>query len=112
MRTVSLREHETAWVGDQPGDKRFTVGEIEALDRAQRVVGVEAFRWSARNQIKAAQYVGMVVTGDVRLEILPKIDQGKIHRRFELTQTVSRIPDAKFDKSGQSGLLQPAMRWV
>jgi 5-methylcytosine-specific restriction enzyme subunit McrC len=74
VRTVSLREYETAWVGHQPGDKCFTVGEIEALDHAQRMVGVEAFRRSARNQIKAAQHVGMVVTGDVRLEILPKIE--------------------------------------
>jgi 5-methylcytosine-specific restriction enzyme subunit McrC len=53
---------------------RFGVSEVEALDHAQRVVGVEAFRWSARNQIKAAQHVGMVVAGEARLEILPKIE--------------------------------------
>jgi 5-methylcytosine-specific restriction enzyme subunit McrC len=74
VRTVSLREHETASVGDLPGDKRFTVGEIEALDHAQHVVGVEAFRWSARSQIKAAQHVGMVATANVRLEVLPKVE--------------------------------------
>lgn len=74
MRTVSLREHETASVGDQPGDKRFSVSEVEALDRAQRIVGVEAFRWKSRSQIKAAQHVGMVATSNVRLEVLPKIE--------------------------------------
>ncbi len=74
MRTVSLREHETASVGGLPGDKRFTVGEIEALDHAQRVVGVEAFRWTGRSRIKATQHVGMLATVGIRLEILPKIE--------------------------------------
>lgn len=74
MRTISLREHETASVGELPGDKRFTVEEVESLDNAQRAVGVEAFRWTSRSQVKAAQHVGMVATANVRLEILPKIE--------------------------------------
>lgn len=44
------------------------------LDRAQKALGIEAFRWTSRTQIKARQYVGMLVSPDVRLEILPKID--------------------------------------
>lgn len=74
MRTVSLREHETASIGMLSDDKRLTVEEVESLDRAQRAVGVEAFRWTSRSQIKAAQHVGMVATASVRLEVLPKIE--------------------------------------
>jgi len=74
VRTVSLREHETASVGDLSNDKRFTVREIEALDHAQGAVGVEAFRWTGMNQVKAAQYVGMIAAATIRLEILPKIE--------------------------------------
>ena len=73
MRTVSLREHQTASVGDL-STNCLTVNEIESLDRAQRAVGVEAFHWTSRNQVKAAQYVGMVAAAAVRLEILPKIE--------------------------------------
>jgi 5-methylcytosine-specific restriction endonuclease McrBC regulatory subunit McrC len=74
LRTVILREHETASVGDLSTNKRLTVSEVESLDRAQRALGVEAFRWTSRNQVKATQYVGMIATAAVRLEILPKID--------------------------------------
>lgn len=74
MRTVSLFEHETASIASPPTEKQFSVPEIAMLDRIQKALGVEAFRWTSRTQIKARQYVGMVVSPDVRLEILPKID--------------------------------------
>lgn len=74
MRTLSLCEHETASVGASPNEKRLTVDEVESLDRAQRAVGVEVFRWTSRSQIKAAQHVGMVATDNVRFEVLPKIE--------------------------------------
>jgi 5-methylcytosine-specific restriction enzyme subunit McrC len=74
VKTVSLREHETIPVGGLSDGKYLTVVESEALDRAQRFLGIEAFRWISRNQIKAAQYVGMIAAADVRLEILPKIE--------------------------------------
>jgi 5-methylcytosine-specific restriction enzyme subunit McrC len=74
VRTVSLQEHEKASVGDQPGEKYFTVGEIEALDRAQQAMRVQAFRWVDRSHVQTSQYVGMLAAADARLEILPKID--------------------------------------
>jgi len=48
--------------------------DIEALERVQRAVKVEAFRWVGKNQVKAVQFVGMLAAASVRLEILPKID--------------------------------------
>lgn len=74
MRSVSLIEHEIAWVTEHPTDKQFSVPEIAALDKVQKSQGVEAFRWISRTQIRTGQYVGMVVAPDIRLEILPKID--------------------------------------
>ena len=74
MRTVTLREHETAEVRDEPGEKSFTVREAETLDRTQKFVGVDGFRWTGRNQVKTGQYVGIIAAPSIRLEILPKID--------------------------------------
>lgn len=75
MRTVTLSEHERAAVRDEAGEKCFTVYEAEALDRAQKSVGIEALRWTARSQVKVSQYVGILVAPTIRLEILPKIDE-------------------------------------
>ncbi len=47
---------------------------MDALERLQRTMKVDAFRWAGRNQVKATQYVGMLAAAGVRLEILPKID--------------------------------------
>jgi 5-methylcytosine-specific restriction enzyme subunit McrC len=74
VRTVSLIEHETAWIAERPSGKQFSVSEVTALDKMQKSQGVEAFRWISRTQIRTGQYVGMVATPDIRLEILPKID--------------------------------------
>jgi 5-methylcytosine-specific restriction enzyme subunit McrC len=71
MRTFCLREHETLLVGT--GEYQLTISEVEALDKAQRAMKTEVFRWSGRNSIKATHYVGMLTTSLVRLEILPKI---------------------------------------
>jgi 5-methylcytosine-specific restriction enzyme subunit McrC len=74
VRSVSLIEHETARIAENPTDRQFSAAEIAALDEMQKSQGVEAFRWISRTQIKTGQYVGMVATANVRLEILPKID--------------------------------------
>ncbi len=76
MKTILLKEHEAASVGDYLGDKYFTFSEIEALERVQSAMKpkVEAFQWTGRNKIKTGQYVGMVSSSSARLEILPKID--------------------------------------
>lgn len=74
MRTLSLREHATASVGDAPREDQLTVSEAKALQRAQCALGVEAFRWHSPNKVKAAQYVGMLATPTIRLEVLPKIE--------------------------------------
>ncbi len=74
MRTVTLLEHESLEIGDKPNEKQLTVTEVEALDRGQRTMRVNAFRWIGRNRIKATQFVGMISTTKTRLEILPKIE--------------------------------------
>lgn len=90
MRTVSLFEHEAASVGKTGADKQFTIPEITLLDKAQKSQGVDAFRWISRTQIKATQYVGMVASGDIRLEILPKIDGlGKGQTRHSLMRMIA-----------------------
>lgn len=73
MRVVTLHEHETALIGDNCLNCCLSIREVEDLDRAQHSVGVTAFSWVSRNSIKMAQFVGMLATPAVRLEILPKI---------------------------------------
>lgn len=74
MRKVTLTEHQTAWITDRPSDQQFSVPEIATLDRIQKSQGVEAFHWVGRSQIRTGQYVGVVASPTIRLEILPKID--------------------------------------
>ena len=74
MKTIRLAEHEPTIVVDDPDDTQLTFGDIEALERVQRAVKIEAFRWVGKNQVKAVQFVGMLAAAGVRLEILPKID--------------------------------------
>jgi 5-methylcytosine-specific restriction enzyme subunit McrC len=74
MKTITLSEHQDIVVGEAPGANELTVGEVMALDSAQRAAGVEAFRWAGRNRIRAASWVGVIATPAIRLEILPKID--------------------------------------
>ncbi len=78
MRTISLCEYESAEVGDTAGRKCFLVQEIEALDRAQKAMGADAFKWVGRNKIKATQFVGIVAGNNIRLEVLPKIKSAEI----------------------------------
>jgi 5-methylcytosine-specific restriction enzyme subunit McrC len=94
VRTVSLFEHESAIVANAPGDKQFTGQELAILDRAQHVQGVDAFRWSSRNRIKANQFVGMLTGPGIRLEILPKIDGlGKGPTRHTLMRMIATAWD-------------------
>jgi 5-methylcytosine-specific restriction enzyme subunit McrC len=74
VKSIRLKEHESALVVQGPDDTRFTFSEIEALDRVQRATKVDAFRWTGRNQISTGQYVGVLASAGARLEILPKID--------------------------------------
>ena len=74
MKTIRLAEHQPTIVVDDPDDTQLTFGDIEALERAQRAVKIEAFRWVGKNKVKAVQFVGMLAAAGVRLEILPKID--------------------------------------
>ena len=73
MNTLTMKEHETAAVSERPLAGQLSTTDVIDLDRAQRAMGVEAFRWSGRDQIKATEQVGMIATANVRLEILPKI---------------------------------------
>ena len=74
MKSIRLIEHESAEVVDYPHDTKLNFLDIEALERVQRSMKVEAFNWAGRNQVKATQYVGMLASAGARLEILPKID--------------------------------------
>jgi len=74
VKTIRLREHESALVVEGPDATHLTFSEIEALERVQKAVKVDAFGWTGRNRVRTAQYVGMVPSAGARLEILPKID--------------------------------------
>lgn len=74
MRPVSLLEYETATIAERPGEAYLTYKEVAGLEQAQRAMGVQAFSWTSRDRIRTAQYVGIVASDGVRLEILPKID--------------------------------------
>ena len=74
MKSIRLTEHELAEVVNYPADTKLTISDIEALERVQRGMKVDAFKWVGRNQVKATQYVGMLSSATTRLEILPKIN--------------------------------------
>lgn len=76
MRTFTLCEYQSVTIADSAAPGELSLSDVEALDRAQKAMGVEAFGWVNRTRIKAKHYVGIIATQNVRLEILPKIDRG------------------------------------
>ena len=55
----------------------LALAEVEALDRAQKTLGANAFAWAGRHRIKASQFVGIIAAPGIRLEILPKIEKSE-----------------------------------
>lgn len=77
MKTLTVYEHAYVGVSDKPLEGHLLPAEVEALDRAQKHMGANAFAWAGRSKIKAAQFVGIIASSGVRLEILPKIEKSK-----------------------------------
>lgn len=75
MKTLTVFEHSYISVSEEVSDVQLLPKEVDALDRAQKSMGANAFTWAGRRRIKAAQFVGVIATPSVRLEILPKIER-------------------------------------
>ena len=77
MKTLTVFEHSYIAVSESASDIHLLPNEVDALDRAQKSMGAKAFTWAGRRRIKAAQFVGVIATPSVRLEILPKIEKSE-----------------------------------
>ena len=77
MKTLTVFEHSFITVSGDVYEGQLTPNEAEALDRAQKSMGANAFTWVGRRKLKAAQFVGIIATQGVRLEILPKIEKSE-----------------------------------
>lgn len=77
MKTLTICEHDYVVIADQSLDANLTISEVEVLDEAQKKMGANAFSWVGRRQIKASQFVGIIATSHIRLEILPKIQKSE-----------------------------------
>jgi len=75
VKTLTVFEHSYISVSEDASDLHLLPKEVDALDRAQKSMGANAFTWTGRRRIKAAQFVGVIATPSVRLEILPKIEK-------------------------------------
>lgn len=75
MKTLTVFEHSYVSVSDEIVEGHLLPSEVDALDRAQKSMGANAFTLVGRNRIKAAQFVGIIAAPGVRLEILPKIEK-------------------------------------
>ena len=73
MKTITLFEHETLSISNREDSNTLSISEVEALDKAQKAIGVRAFNWKSNRQIKAGHNVGVIAANSVRIEILPKI---------------------------------------
>lgn len=73
MRRLAVLEHGRLEVG-APGESSLTPAEARAVHAAQRAAGVGAFTWDGPARLKAAQFVGVLATPAVEIEILPKVD--------------------------------------
>ena len=77
MKTITVLEHSYIPVSDTSSETHLLPRDVDALDRAQKFMGANAFTWAGRHRIKAAQFVGIIAAPGVRLEILPKIEKGE-----------------------------------
>jgi len=75
MRTVTAFEHDYISVNATPANNELSFEEVKVLDRSQLSMGASAFSWAGQNRIKIAQYVGLIASSSIRLEILPKIEK-------------------------------------
>ena len=75
MRTLTVCEHDYVQLSSTPNEDELSFKEVEILGRAQSSMKVSAFSWAGQNKIKIAQYVGLVASSTIRLEILPKIEK-------------------------------------
>lgn len=74
MTLIRLREHEAIRVGPQPDDlgRCITLNQARLIARTCR--RTEALRFTSDAELRAKEIVGVIVAGDVQVEILPKID--------------------------------------
>ncbi|MBY0576941.1 MAG: McrC family protein [Gallionellaceae bacterium] len=74
MKTITVREHGEIRVARNGVAGAISVAQADRLTDLEKQYRVEVFRWKHSDRIKATQFVGVAVAGDVVVEVLPKID--------------------------------------
>lgn len=74
MKLIPVREHDEIRVARNGVAGEISVAQADRLTDLERQYRVEVFRWKHSDRIKATQFVGVAVAGDVVVEVLPKID--------------------------------------
>ena len=104
MQTLTVTEYQPITIGKQfqPGPEHPMITRVQAekLEATIERLGIRAFRWR-RRQVVPQQYVGVIPLGQIRIEILPKIDSGSVSmdaqgtsrtRLLELLALIRRLP--------------------
>ncbi|MFC2085673.1 McrC family protein [Bacteroidota bacterium] len=75
MDTLSITEHSRIAIGDRCDPSRRVITEAQALrlEALTKSLGIRAFDWG-RRYVVPRQFVGVYPLGDVRIEVLPKIE--------------------------------------
>lgn len=119
MKQITLREYGSIPVarGRAVGADEISVAQADRLTDLEKQYRVEVFRWKHSDQIKATQFVGVAVTGDVVVEVLPKIDSASeavVRRNLVLMLGKTRRLDIRAGEmtslSRQSNLLEIIVR--
>ena len=76
MQTLTVTEYSRIHIGDRsdPADLVITDAQALRLERMVETLGIPAFSWH-RRYLVPQQFVGVYTLGDLRIEVLPKIDQ-------------------------------------
>ena len=104
MKTLTVFEHSYIAVSEEVSDVNLQRREVQVLDRAQKSMGANAFTWAGPSRIKAAQFVGVIASPSVRLEILPKIEKAE---RVETRGTLIKMIGAALSIPIYDGEITP-----
>lgn len=111
METISLIEHETLPIVDQRayGQKALSNKHATALEKLEKHLPLNTFSWR-HHSIKVSNFCGVIVLGDLSLEILPKI-YGKETKPYECKQAlIKMLENSRQLKPQRSGAANIALQ--
>lgn len=105
MALISVSEYQRVRVGEPSSDDStpcITRAQADILTNQKARLGFEIFKYVNGSAVAAQQYVGVFQTGDLTVEVLPKIDVEVSHVRRNLVAMIAATMDLTIKDGGMA----------